>query len=156
MRVTCAARGGLISCLTRFVKFSPMSAEFKTKQQAICNIDAAVNLATRPGRTLGQIFDDLRKAYADHGHGEEWQNHHQGGSCGYNGRDVVATPGSTVRVVENQPFAWNPSIVGAKSEDTVLCTAKGIEALTAHSSDWPSVTGESDHGSLRRADVLVL
>ena len=31
-----------------------------------------------------------------------------------------------------------------------------IEVLTPHSSDWPTVTGESDHGMLRRADVLVL
>jgi Xaa-Pro dipeptidase len=156
MLVTCAARGGLISCLTRFVRFSKPSTEWQKKHQAICNIDAAVNLATRAGRTLGQVFDDLRKAYADNGYADEWQNHHQGGSCGYNGRDVVATPGSTVKVMENQPFAWNPSIAGAKSEDTVLCGPRGIEVLTAHSNDWPSVTGESDHGTLRRADVLTL
>ena len=156
MLVTCAARGGLISCLTRFVRFSKPSAEWKAKQQSICNIDAAVNLSTRPGRTLGQIFDDLRRAYAKEGYPDEWQNHHQGGSCGYNGRDIVATPGSGVKVFDNQPFAWNPSIAGAKSEDTILCTTKGIEVLTPHSHDWPTVTGESDHGTLRRADVLVL
>ena len=153
MLVTCAEFAGLISCLTRFVRFGKPTDE-QRKKQAIANIDAAVNLATKPGRTLGEIFDDLRQAYAREGFDGEWKNHHQGGSCGYQPRDVVATPGSSVRVVENQAFAWNPSIVGAKSEDTVLVGEKGIEVLTAHSNDWPTVTGRSPFGELRRADVL--
>ncbi|HYO08231.1 MAG TPA: M24 family metallopeptidase [Tepidisphaeraceae bacterium] len=156
MLVTCAERGGLISCLTRFVRFAPPTAEERAKQQAIANIDAAVNLATRPGRTLGEIFDDLRRAYAANGHDGEWENHHQGGSCGYQPRDVVAVPGSGVRALANQAFAWNPSIVGAKCEDTVLCTDAGIEVLTAHSAQWPTTTGQAGNGqTLRRADVLV-
>jgi Xaa-Pro dipeptidase len=156
MLVTCAQLGGLTSCLTRFVAFAPLSAETKEQFQAVANIDAAVNLATRPGKTLGDIFDELAEAYHDNGHVDEWKNHHQGGSCGYQGRDVIAVPGSPVRVVDNQAFAWNPSAPGAKSEDTVLCTAGGIEVLTAHSKDWPTLMGQSKQGELRRASVLVL
>ena len=154
MLVTCAEFGGLVSCLTRFVHFGPLPDEQKQKQQSIANIDAAVNLATRPGRTLGQIFRDLQKAYADNGHEGQWQNHHQGGSTGYAAREVVATPSSEVKVLENQAFAWNPSIVGAKSEDTMLCTARGIEVLTQPSAEWPSVTGEGRDGALPRAGIL--
>jgi Xaa-Pro aminopeptidase len=156
MLVTCAERAGLIACLTRFVHVGQVSAELKAKQQAVCNIDTAVNLATRPGRTLGEIFDDLRRAYAHNGHADQWQLHHQGGSTGYNPRDVVATPGNAVRVVDNQAFAWNPSIVGAKSEDTVLVTSKGVEVLSAPSNEWPTLQGTSSSGTLRRADILVL
>ena len=62
-----------------------------------------------------------------------------------------------MHVVENQAFAWNPSITGAKSEDTVLCTPGGVEVLTAHSQEWPSVMGKTADGhTLRRADVLVV
>jgi len=156
MLVTCAEADGMISCVTRFVHFGPMSAERKAKQQAICDIDTAVNLATKPGRTFGEIFADLQRAYADHGHDGQWKLHHQGGSTGYAGREAFATPGSTVRVVENQPFAWNPSIVGAKQEDTILCTAKGIEVLTGPSAQWPQVIGRAGGQELPRADVLVL
>lgn len=156
MLVTCAEFGGLISCITRFVHFGPLSAERKAKQQAICNIDTAVNLATRPGRTLGEIFFDLQKAYAEHGHDGQWKLHHQGGSTGYAGRETLATPKSTVKVVENQPFAWNPSIVGAKQEDTTFCTASGIEVLTAPSGQWPQIAGRHGGKELMRADVLVV
>jgi antitoxin VapB len=158
MLVTCAAFGGLVSCLTRFVAFRPPDKETAAKFQAVANIDAAVNLATRPGRSLGEIFADLQRAYAAGGYADQWQLHHQGGSTGYNPRDAVATPSSAVRVAENQAFAWNPSIVGAKSEDTVLVTkGSGVEVLTAASKDWPTIRGEAPGvGVLDRAGVLVL
>src|SRR5439155_23885005 len=123
------------------------------------DIDATVNLLTRPGRTLGEIFKDLQRAYADHGQADQWQLHHQGGSTGYNPREAVGNPTSAVPVVENQAFAWNPSIVGAKSEDTVLIGADGkVEVLTAHSKDWPTITGRAsgERGELRRAGVATL
>ncbi|MDQ3441144.1 MAG: M24 family metallopeptidase [Planctomycetota bacterium] len=156
MLVTCAEFGGLIPCITRFVHFGVMSAERKAKQQSICDIDTAVNLATKPGRTLGDIFTDLQKAYAERGHDGQWELHHQGGSTGYAGREAFARPGSTVKVLENQAFAWNPSIVGAKQEDTILCTGDGIEVLTAPSKEWPQVAGRYGGDELMRADVLVL
>jgi Xaa-Pro aminopeptidase len=153
MLVTCAELGGLVSCLTRFVAFRPPHKDLAAAHETVARIDATVNHATRPGRTLGEIFADLQRAYADAGYADQWQFHHQGGSTGYNPREVVATPGSAVRVLENQPFAWNPSIPGAKSEDTVLVTAGGgVEVLTAASKDWPMIHTER----LDRPGVLLL
>ena len=158
MLVTCAAWGGLISCLTRFVRFSPMPKELAAKHQAVCNVDATVNFATKPGRTLGEIFKDLQQAYAANGFAEQWQLHHQGGPTGYNNREGIGTPGNATVVRDNQAFAWNPSITGTKCEDTVLIPADGKpEVLTAHSQDWPTIEGRAPDGqTLRRADVLVL
>jgi hypothetical protein len=69
--------------------------------------------ATRPRRRLGEVLGDGAAAYATHGFAaEEWTRHHQGGPTGYVGRDPVATPGSSVQVVEDQAFAWNPSLPG--------------------------------------------
>ncbi len=139
MLVTCASFGGLISNMTRFVSFQPLSAEIKKKQQAVCNVDAAVNLSTRPGKTLGEMFKVLQKAYADNGFEGEYALHHQGGSTGYAGREVFADPASDIRVLENQAFAWNPSITGVKSEDTIVCRGGGIEMITPMSADWPKL-----------------
>jgi Xaa-Pro aminopeptidase len=155
MLVTCASFGGLISNMTRFVSFIPLSAEIRRRQQAVCNVDAAVNLSTRPGKTLGDMFKTLEKAYADNGFQGEYALHHQGGSTGYAGRDVFAEPGSKVMIVENQAFAWNPSITGVKSEDTILCTKSGIELITTISPGWPKIRGRFGDESLDRADILV-
>jgi Xaa-Pro aminopeptidase len=155
MLVTCAEYQGLISCCTRFVHFGPLSAELKAKQQAIAHIDAAVNLATRPGKALSDVFKVLQKAYADHGHADQWQLHHQGGSTGYAGREVIATPDTAAVVRPNQAFAWNPSIVSAKCEDTVLVTPTGHDILTRCSKAWPTVNGVWNDQSLPRPGILV-
>lgn len=155
MLVICSEYCGLISNMTRFVSFGPLSDDQKRRQQAVVNVDTAVNLATRPGRTLGEIFGDLAKAYADNGFPDEWKLHHQGGSTGYAGREAFANPASPIRVVENQAFAWNPSITGVKSEDTVIVTAGGIEMITTMSADWPKLTGTANGQTMQRPDILV-
>jgi Xaa-Pro aminopeptidase len=50
--------------------------------------------ATRPGRTLGEAFEDCTRFYAEAGFPDEWKLHHQGGSSGYGSREVIATPAS--------------------------------------------------------------
>jgi hypothetical protein len=37
----------------------------------------------------------------------------------------------------------------------VLCTDAGVEVLTAHSGEWPTVVGRFEGKELPRADVLV-
>jgi Xaa-Pro aminopeptidase len=155
MLVTCASFGGLISNMTRFVSFTPLSDEAKRRQQAVCNVDAAVNLSTKPGRTLGEIFKVIEKAYAANGFEGEFANHHQGGSTGYAGREIFAEPGSKVKVLDKQAFAWNPSITGVKSEDTIICTADGIELMTKVTGDWPLIDGRFGKHTMQRADILV-
>ena len=139
MLVNCSEFGGLISNLTRFVRFGKVDAELARNHQGVCEVDAAVNLATHPGRTLGDLFEVLKKAYSDEGFPDQWRLHHQGGSTGYAGRDVFAVPGDTTQVLDFQAFAWNPSITGTKSEDTVLVAGGGVEVLTPMTADWPRV-----------------
>ena len=43
----------------------------------------------------------------------------------------MATPEGKEIVVNNQAFAWNPSIRGGKAEDTVILRDGNIEWLTA-------------------------
>lgn len=155
MLVTCGEFGGLISNLTRFVSFQKLTDQQKALQQSIANIDATVNLATRPGRPLNVVFADLQKAYADNGQADQWQLHHQGGSTGYLGREIIANPDTADLVREYQAFAWNPSIVGHKSEDTILVTPEGTEVLTTASKQWPMIEGHYGNATLLRPDILV-
>jgi antitoxin VapB len=133
MVVACGRRAGLIVSLTRFVGAPPADAFDR-----ILEVDATVNGATRPGRTVGEVFRELQAAYVAHGFAEdEWTRHHQGGPAGYNPRESLGDPTSTVQVVESQVFAWNPSAPGVKSEDTVLTTADRPRVVTVDPA-WPS------------------
>ena len=39
--------------------------------------------------------------------------------AGYEAREITATPTTDQPILMGQAFAWNPSIKGAKSEDTI-------------------------------------
>jgi Xaa-Pro aminopeptidase len=156
MLVTCSEYRGLISCMTRFVHFGQPSADLKKKIQACASIDAAVILSTKPGRRLGEIFAVLQKAYAENGFPDEWKKHHQGGPTGYANREALATPDSSFSVLPNQAFAWNPSLPGVKSEDTIVITPQGPQVLTQLTGDWPRVIGHFQNQTVPRADMLIV
>ncbi|WP_349897682.1 M24 family metallopeptidase [Parafrigoribacterium soli] len=136
MAVVGARRRGLVVNLTRWVEFddgeSPTNA-------ALREVEADAFAATRPGRELREVLADIAAAYERHGFGAEtWLRHHQGGPTGYLGRDPKATPASRDLVVAGHAFAWNPSIAGAKLEDTVIVDGDRIELVTVDP-DWPTV-----------------
>ena len=92
MVVVCAERGGLYANLTRFVHFEPPDGELAVRLEVCQGILARLRDATRPGRTLGDLFDDCRAVYADAGFADGWRLHHQGGLTGYRSREVIAAP----------------------------------------------------------------
>lgn len=155
MIVACGERGGLIANCSRLACFGKLPAELARRHQAAVNVDAALIGATVPGATLGAIFAQAQAAYAAEGFPDEWRLHHQGGSCGYLPREVKAAPGEQTVVLADQAFAWNPSIAGTKSEDTILCRTGGCEVLGA-SADWPTLTGRWGEVSLPRPAILEL
>jgi antitoxin VapB len=155
MLVLCARRQGLITSLTRLVHFGRAPEELQRRMAAAGQIDATTIAATRPGARFADIFARLQRAYAEVGFDGEWRNHHQGGPCSYDARDYVVTPGMDGVVHAPQAFAWNPSVPGAKSEDTVLITDRGAEILT-RSYGWPMQRFTIDGQELERPDVLEL
>jgi antitoxin VapB len=124
-------REGLHLSLTRIVSFGSPPIELVRVVRASAEVDAAVLEASRPGVSLGELFDVLVDAYGAQGFPEEWRRHHQGGLTGYRGREVFAGPGEPTRLPGSCAVAWNPSVTGGgKSEDTALVSADGVEVVT--------------------------
>jgi Xaa-Pro dipeptidase len=134
-----AEREGLHVSLTRLVSFGAVPADLERLVRLGAEIDAKALAASRPGRTLGQVFAVLQDAYAGRGFPEEWRRHHQGGLTGYRGREVFAVPEEPTPIPESSAVAWNPSLTGgAKSEDTALVSPDGTEVIT-RTPDLPEV-----------------
>jgi Xaa-Pro aminopeptidase len=124
-------RDGLHVSMTRIVSFGPPPERVAELVRAAAEVDAVVISASRPGATLGELFDVIAGAYERQGFPEEWRRHHQGGLTGYKGREVFAVPGEPTPLPPAGAVAWNPSIAGGgKSEDTVLVTSEAREILT--------------------------
>jgi Xaa-Pro aminopeptidase len=134
-----AERAGLHVSLTRIVSFGATPAELERVVAASAAVEAVMLAASRPGRTLGDVFGAAAAAYAAVGFPGEWQRHHQGGLTGYEGREVFAIPGEPTVIPPSCAVAWNPSVTGGgKSEDTALVTSAGVEVIT-RTTDLPEI-----------------
>jgi Xaa-Pro aminopeptidase len=151
--ILCGRKWGLVCSVTRLVYFGRLPDELRRKQEACAHIDATFIANTRPGARLGDVFARAVATYKETGYPDEWQLHHQGGSAGYEPREHIATPDSQEIVLKGQAFAWNPSITGAKSEDTVLVGAHANEILTAIPG-WPSIEVHVGNAVLARPAML--
>lgn len=153
MLIICGRKWGLICSLTRLVYFGTLPEEIRRKALAVARIDAVAIEATRPGKTIGEVFHQIQAAYDAAGFPNEWQMHHQGGSAGYAPREVTAGPGSEELILAGQAFAWNPSIAGAKSEDTILVGEQSNEIMT-EVENWPFIEVEIAGKKIKRPAIL--
>lgn len=127
----CARKWGLAISITRFVHFGELPADLAARFKSAAQVNAALLDATRIGATSAELFKVAQSAYAAEGFPGDEQLHHQGGPTGYGEREWIATPDGAQTVVNHQAFAWNPSIRGAKAEDTVILRDGKIEWLTS-------------------------
>ena len=153
MLVLCGRKWGLIASCTRLVHFGPLPTDLKRKQESVARVDASLISATRPGARVADIFETALQAYANEGYPEEWTLHHQGGCAGYEGRECKATPDCTEVVHQGEAFAWNPSITGTKSEDTIIVGPVDNEIITATGA-WPTLPIETDGRTILRPAIL--
>ena len=131
MLVVCAERGGLYANLTRILDFEEPDPETARRQKACEAILRRMKEeATRRGHTLAEALAECRRFYAEEGFPDGWRDHHQGGMTGYASREVVAKPETRQRIEAGQAFAWNPSLPGAKAEETFILTGNGPEVIT--------------------------
>lgn len=153
MLVLCGRRWGLVCSITRLVYFGALPDELRRKAEAVAKVDAAFIAATQPGSSLSQVFQYGTDAYALNGFPNEWKLHHQGGPAGYEPREYIATQTSKDPVVSGQVYAWNPSITGTKSEDSVQVGENDNEILTAIPG-WPVIEIEIDGKTYPRPAIL--
>jgi antitoxin VapB len=151
----CARKWGLTVSITRFAHFGTLPAELDERFRASAQVNAALLDATRVGATSAELFRTAVDAYAATGFPGDENLHHQGGATGYWEREWVATPDGKETVVDNQAFAWNPSIRGGKVEDTVLLHNGQIELLTP-TPELPALESSANGSSYPATGVLIL
>jgi antitoxin VapB len=141
--------------LTRLIHFGPLSDELKKKSEAVAYIDAKLIKSTQAGKTVSDVFQIMKAAYAKVGFADEWQMHHQGGPAGYASREFLAKEDMEIPIGIGQAYAWNPSISGCKSEDTILVKESSNEILSVIEG-WPTVSVYIDGQTIERPQILVV
>jgi Xaa-Pro aminopeptidase len=149
MMVFCARRHGLYANLTRFISFNAPTSKENERMKIVADIEAVAFENSKPGQTMSQMFSKIREAYSLRGISEETSKQHFGGLTGYLSREVVASPSANQEIFENSVLAWNPTMPGAKIEDTIIVGRKEVEILTVDPA-WPV----KNHGGRMRPEVL--
>ncbi|ADJ14724.1 M24 family metallopeptidase [Halalkalicoccus jeotgali] len=153
-----ARRDGLHASCTRTVAFDAPEW-LESRHEAATKVETAALAATRQvGRTGGkarEVFEAIQEAYREVSYPREWKHHHQGGAAGYQGREWIATPWHDGEVTLPMAYAWNPTVQGAKSEDTVLVREDEPEVLTT-TGEWPTRSVSKGGLELERPAVLEL
>lgn len=152
MLVFCARGYGLYANLTRFVAFGKLSDQSASLHQIVREIEAEALNACQPGVTLNRIYEVLANAYQKQGFPQAIREHHQGGTTGYLSREIVANPTTHNPLSANMAVAWNPSLSGAKIEDTFVINAEGTVENLTFDPNFPSLELE---GRLRPVPLIV-
>lgn len=155
MLVICARRQGLIVAATRLINFGDIDEEIRNKHIAVVNIDATLISESKPGVQLNEVLKKGIQKYETEGYKEEWKLHHQGGPIGYNNRESIATLENDLKIVENGALAWNPSLTGTKSEDTIL-VMRDRNMIVTETKDWPYIEVSVNGKTYKRPDILIL
>lgn len=129
MVVVVAERWGLHVAATQFRELTARAPEIERRAVAVGQVAVRMREATRPGRTLGDVLAVAQAAYAESGMADEWELHHQGGTIGYAARERIARPGDNTPIRPGMAFAWNPSAVGFKAEETFYLDGAGSAQL---------------------------
>lgn len=150
----CGRRNGLIVSLSRDVLLKE-DQEMMEKHKQCAQVQGAFFSGLKPGQTLDSVYRKGIEAYAMVGYPLEHKAHHQGGLTGFIPRELRANLGCNHLVRCGEAYAFNPTLQGAKCEDTVLVTDNGLEVMT-YTGNYNYVTCQTDGQSYRMPTVYVI
>jgi len=151
LAVVTGVRGGLNVSCSRTVSAGAPDPELATRHLAACAVEAALIGATSPGRSWEDALEAGKAAYRDAGFDGEWREHVQGGPVGYLSREFDVVPGradAAGLITAGSAFAWNPTVRGAKSEDTFVVSGDGPAVAVTNTADWPTVDGPASRPAI--------
>lgn len=161
LAVLVGVRDGLNIALSRSVAIGGGDAGLAERHAHVVEVEAAEIAASRPGATWGEALQAGIDAYERLGYPGEWREHYQGGVVGYGAREFSPAPlahpnaWTAHPVRAGQAAAWNPTIRGAKSEDTFIVGSDGPELVTT-TGDWPTLDVAVDGLTIARPALLEL
>ncbi|MGC4018707.1 MAG: M24 family metallopeptidase [Muricomes sp.] len=144
---------GLNISMTRIVYFDDIPEEIEERYKKTQYIFACMQTMMKEGLSYGEYFERVKGLYRDAGWEDEWKSHHQGGPTGYQCREWIALPGMSAVMHENQAYAWNPTILGTKCEETTILEDGKIITLT-DTQNWPRISVSTPYGNYAVAKLL--
>ncbi|MGL5956358.1 MAG: M24 family metallopeptidase [Brevinema sp.] len=139
MAVICSQYKGVMIAASRIRYFREENIQEKEYNSSVAKINAEMIAASRLGTHSSSLWESMLKSYKTHKVEEEYLNHHQGGAIGFESREWILRPNLDETLLEHQLLAWNPTLRGTKSEETVIIAKESPKVLTI-TGDFPTLT----------------
>ncbi|WP_165967099.1 Xaa-Pro peptidase family protein [Jeotgalibacillus sp. S-D1] len=153
--VVCGRRKGVFVSVSRLVHFGKLSYELIDLHRSVATIDAKMIAATTSGVHSQELFNVMQDAYQTEGYPDEWKFHHQGGLSGYHSREQLLLPSDpSFEVKTSQVYAWNPSLAGVKSEDTIFIEGSS-PTIISYTGQFPMIEVNLGNQLWKRPAILV-
>lgn len=150
--IACLRREGLIISLTRDIYFGKIKVAEKAKHQLVSEICARLIAATACHKTYQELYQTAYQLYQKHNLTAAFHEHPIGGPTGYEIRYEMVNSNSNGVFRSGQAVAWNPTLIGFKSEDTWLIHENDLEQLCQDS--WPRLEFEMEGKFIPRPGLL--
>lgn len=147
-------RQGLCASATRIVTFGEPDRNFQKAQGLAAMVDASCIFFSRPGELVSEVFRRARRLFEKFGHPDEWMLDYQGFLIGYQAREALLRPDSTIQLAQGHALCWSPSVGSARSEDTIIIDDRGFENVT-EAQNWPQVEVAVKGYSIARPGILI-
>ena len=140
-RATITATGrrhGLCASVTRTVSFGRVDERFRNCHTIASMVDATCIYFSRPGELVSEVFRRARRIFEKFDHPHEWTLDYQGSVIGYAPREIPLMPDHSMPLQDGSALCWSPSVMAARSGDTVVIDGRGFEVVT-EAQNWPKI-----------------
>jgi len=150
-----ARRWGLHANVTRLVHWGAPPSDIRRAIDGVATIGGHVASLLAPGVLFADILTEEIRLYRKLGYSGEWMYHFQGGITGYTLADPTRCRDQEAHVVERQAYDYFITITGAKFEELMLLTKKGVE-IASLGPGWPVRRVPTARGEIEVPDILIL
>jgi Xaa-Pro aminopeptidase len=146
-------RLGLCASVSRTVSFGHVDNYFRSCHTLSAMVIATCMFFSAPGEPVSEVFRRARRIFEKFDHPHEWSFDYQGALIGYSPRELMLLPDCTSKLQAGYALRWSPSVVAARSEDTMLID-EGRFSIITNSRNWPMLDVTVKGHSIPRPAIL--
>jgi len=147
---------GLSVSLSRYFHFGAVPQELEQGHERASGIAAKGAVAIMRARTMGEVFEEIKNAYASLNAADEVAYYSPGGTNGYTKNTFLFAPDSQITMKHPATYVLNPLIGGLLSEDTVLLNSDGTAEFLTLGEDFPKVKVRLESFRVHRPWIMII
>ncbi len=147
---------GLSVSLSRYFHFGAVPQELEQGHERASGIAAKGAVAIMRAKTMSEVFEEIKNAYASLNAADEVAYYSPGGTTGYTQNTFLFAPDSQITMKHPATYVLNPLIGGLLSEDTVLLNSDGNAEFLTLGEDFPKVKVRLESFRVHRPWIMII